>query len=225
VPELPLPHRTAPPRAAEPPYPCLLLLHGRGADEHDLLDLAELLDPRLLGISVRAPLPAPGLPGYQWHTSLGAGRPEPGSMLQSLETLRAVLAALPAACGADPGRLFVLGFSQGAAMALALGSAMPQEVAGTIALSGYWPPVARPEGLRGRPVFVGHGRDDAVVPLTLGRAVRDALAGAGAELEYHEEYAVGHGILPEELGDVAAWIRARLAATPPGAGARARRPC
>ncbi len=210
MPELPLPHRTAAPRAGEAPHPCLLLLHGRGADEHDLLDLAALLDPRLLGVSVRAPLPAPGLPGYQWHDSLGAGRPEPVSMLRSLGTLRSVLAALPGACAADPTRLFVLGFSQGAAMALALGCAEPEAVAGTIALSGYWPPVARAEGLRGRPVFVGHGRDDAVVPPALGRAVRDALAGAGAELEYHGEYAAGHGIVPEEMGDVAAWLRARL---------------
>ncbi|HVB09344.1 MAG TPA: phospholipase [Bacillota bacterium] len=209
LPDLALTHQTAAARSGEAPHPCLLLLHGRGADEQDLLGLAGLLDPRLFCVSVRAPLRAPGMPGYQWHTSLATGSPEPVSMLQSLEKLRRVVAALPGAYPVDPGRLFVLGFSQGAAMTLALSSAEPQAVSGALVLSGFWPPAAKAEGLNGKAVFVAHGSMDPVLPLTFGRAIRDALTAGGADLTYRE-YPMAHQISDTELGDLTAWLAERL---------------
>jgi phospholipase/carboxylesterase len=213
VPDLSLTHAVVPARAGEAPHPCLLLLHGRGADERDLLGLSAALDPRLLCVSVRAPLRAPGLPGYEWHGSLRTGTPEPVSMLQSLQRLRRLLVDLPSAYPADPARLFVLGFSQGAAMALALSAAEPASVAGTLALSGFWPQVARAEALRGKRAFVAHGDADPVLPPAFGRAIRDALAAAGAEVDYRE-YPMGHQIVPAELGDIHAWLADRLGLEP-----------
>jgi phospholipase/carboxylesterase len=209
VPDLALTHRTAAARSGEPPHPCLLLLHGRGADEHDLLGLAGLLDPRLFCVSARAPLRAPGLPGYQWHTSLATGSPEPVSMLQSLSRLRQLLGELAGAYPVDPERLFVLGFSQGAAMTLALTSAEPAAVAGALALSGFWPPAARAEALKGKPLFVAHGTADPILPVHFGRGVRDSLRAAGADLTYRE-YPMAHQITEAELADVNAWLADRL---------------
>ena len=217
-----LSHQIASPRAGEEPHPCLLLLHGRGSNEEDLLGLAEFLDPRFLCVGARAPLPTPGLPGYQWHTSLSTGRPEPVSLLQSVARLRRFLGELPQSLPIDPARLFVLGFSQGAAMALALAAAEPAAVAGTLALSGFWPPVARPEALRGKAVFVAHGTADPILPLAFGHAVRDALRGAGADLEYRE-YPLGHQIDEAELADLDAWLLTR-AWPDPGRGEAAPRP-
>jgi phospholipase/carboxylesterase len=204
-------HRTAAARSGEPPHPCLLLLHGRGADERDLLGLAPWLPPSLFLVAARAPLPVPGLGGYQWHDLLGTGTPEPVSFLRTVERLQRFVGELPAAYPVDPGRLFVLGFSQGAAMTLALTGAAPQAVAGAVALSGYLPPGARTEGLAGKPVFVAHGTVDPVLPVSLGRAARDALQAAGADLTYRE-YPLAHQIGEQELADVSAWLEERLGA-------------
>ncbi len=208
--DLSLSHRTAAARAGEPPHPCLLLLHGRGADERDLLGLSTVLDPRLFCVAARAPLPLPGMGGYQWHASLATGSPEPVSMLQSLERLKRLVAELPGAYPVDAARLFVLGFSQGAAMTLMLAGAEPAAVAGAVALSGFLPPAARVEGLRGKPVFVAHGTADPVLPLPFGRAVRDAVTGAGADLTYRE-YPMAHQIVEGELAEVNVWLAERLA--------------
>jgi phospholipase/carboxylesterase len=210
VAELPLVHRTAPAREGVAPHPCLLLLHGRGADEEDLLALAPLLPARLFVVAARAPQPAPGSFGYAWYQMLGAGTPEPVSVLQSIDRLRRFVQGLPEAYPVDPGSLFVLGFSQGAAMALALACDQAQGVAGTLALSGHWPPGARAEAASGRPFFVAHGTADPVLPLALGRTVRATLESAGAHLTYHE-YPMGHQIVEQEMGDIGAWLEERLA--------------
>lgn len=210
--DLALVDRSAPARQGEPPHPCLLLLHGRGADERDLLGLAPLLDPRFLLVAARAPLPVLGVGGFQWHEALAMGRPEPVSQMRSLGRLREFLGQIADAFPVDPERVFVLGFSQGAAMALCLGA----EVAGTLALSGYLTPLCRTETLAGRPLFVGHGTGDPVVPVALGRGVRDALTAAGADLTYRE-YGMGHQIVEQEIDDINTWLGERLtAAAPPG---------
>ncbi len=211
LPDLSLTHRIAAARAGDPPHPCLLLLHGRGADERDLLGLAPLLDPRLCCVAARAPLPLPGTGGYQWHTSLATGSPEPISMLRSLGRLQRLVTELPGAYPVDGGRLFVLGFSQGAAMTLMLAGAEASAVAGAIALSGFWPPAAKAEPLRGKPVFAAHGTADPVLPLAFGRGVRDALTAAGTDLTYRE-YPMAHQIVEAELADINAWLAERLPA-------------
>ena len=68
------------------PHPTLIMLHGRGADENDLLGLASYLDPRFLVISVRAPFPFEN-GGYTWYTVLEIGKPEPREFMESYERL------------------------------------------------------------------------------------------------------------------------------------------
>src|SRR4051794_34339471 len=67
----------------------LVLHHGRGSDERDLLGLADALDPegRLHVVSARAPLQLPGSPGYHWYLVPRVGYPDP-------ETFRAARGAL-----------------------------------------------------------------------------------------------------------------------------------
>jgi phospholipase/carboxylesterase len=89
----------------------------------------------------------------------------------------------------------------------------PDTVAGAVMLSGYLPleqGLAVQKGrLAGKPVFVGHGTADQVLPIRHGRESRDFLQSAGADLSYHE-YPMAHQINERERQDVATWLTVRL---------------
>jgi phospholipase/carboxylesterase len=208
-------HRTLAARAGEPPHPALVLLHGRGSHELDLLTLAPELDPRLFVISARAPLPWEGGIGYAWYHLEAPARANKETFADSLRLLQRFLGELAAAYPVDPGRVYLLGFSQGAMMANALTLAEPHRVAGAILLSGFQPDLdgftPNPDGVRSKPFFVGHGVHDELLGIELGRAVRDTLTNLGADLTYHE-YEMGHQIIPQELVDIDSWLEATIAA-------------
>lgn len=191
-------------------HPALVMLHGRGADEADLLDLAAVLDPRLFVISVRAPIPLG--PGYQWYEMLRVGAPETRSLEESVTLLQEFRATLPARFPIDPDQIFGLGFSQGALMTAALRLRDPGSWAGSIVLSGYLPAEVQPsdvQNLTGAAFFVAHGIYDDVLPVAYARALRQRLGEMGAAMTYHE-YPMGHQIMMTEIEDLNRWLRSRL---------------
>jgi phospholipase/carboxylesterase len=203
---------TRPPLAGgQGPHPALVLLHGRGANEADLLPLVDDLDPRFFVVSARAPLPLG--PGFAWYHLQEIGSPEMTTFGASLDALARLVEALPRLVPIDPSRLFTLGFSQGAMMAGSLLRRRPEAVAGTVMLSGYLPLEADltvdEAKLAGRPIFVAHGTLDPVLPIPFGRAARDYFDSVGADLTYHE-YPIAHYIASDELADVAGWLARRL---------------
>ena len=208
-------HRVLSPRAASASQaPALLLIHGRGSDELDLLSLASQLDPRLLVLSVRAPFPLG--PGYHWYGLAAIGEPEPRTFASGLDALRRFITSAIVDYDIDPRRLFLLGFSQGAVMSGALILTEPWVSAGTIMLSGYLPLrsglAIEAAALRGHPVFVAHRVADSVIPVTFGRESRDYLTQAGAEITYRE-YPIAHQISSEELAEIARWLFKHLEST------------
>jgi phospholipase/carboxylesterase len=200
------------PREGAAPHPALVLLHGRGADEGDLLGLAPALDPRLLVVSLRAPLDWPG-GGYAWYRLTAPATPDLATFRSSLARLEADLARIPAHYRVDPTRLYLLGFSQGAVMASALLLTAPGLVAGAVCLSGFAPPLdatpARGAALAGKPTFLAHGTLDRVIAVDLGRSLRTTLEGSGVYVTYRE-YAIAHEIGDAELADLGTWLGARL---------------
>ena len=195
--------------------PLLLLLHGIGSNEDDLFSLAPYLDGRLLLVSARAPLVlGPG--AFGWFniefTPQGIVA-DLDEARQSYLTLLGFTGELLETYGADPARLYLLGFSQGAMMSLSVALTRPDRVAGVAALSGRLPahllPEVNAETLRGMPVFVAHGLYDPVIPVEWGRAAREALASLPVELTYRE-YPMGHEVTMESLGDATAWLSATL---------------
>ena len=210
--KLSLYHVTRPPRAGGAgPHPTILLLHGRGADELDLLSLARELDPRLYVVSARAPM-ATG-PGHHWYHLEALGKPEQRSFDASLTALARFVAELPTAYPVNPAAIFTLGFSQGAMMAGSLLLTRPTSIAGTIMLSGYLPlasglPIDE-AALTGRPVFEAHGSLDNVLPIALGHQARDYWQAVGVELTYRE-YPIAHSISAPELDDLDEWLGPRL---------------
>jgi phospholipase/carboxylesterase len=209
MPQLSLIYQTHPARAGTAPHPGLVLLHGLGSHELDLLSLASEIDPRVYTISARAPM-AYRWGGYMWYDIERHG---PGlgseSIEQSLDLLRQFLHEVVEVYPIDPARLFVGGFSQGAALAGAIGLLEPDSVAGAVMVSGFLPPDPGnrylPWKAAGHPYFQAHGTLDRVVPLQAARLTRAYLQGTPVELTYRE-YPIGHEVSIPELRDLAAWF-------------------
>jgi phospholipase/carboxylesterase len=197
--------------------PLLVLLHGIGADELDLLPVADALDPRLLAVSVRAPYEAEPL-GHAWYAldwSTTPPAPDLEQAERSRERLAAFVPELASRVGADPSRTFLFGFSQGATMALGLALTRPELVRGVIlhsgrVLQGLHGRCAPAEKLAGLEALVLHGVDDDVLPVARGRETRDLLSPLlGRRLEYREHDA-GHFVTSASIADAARWLAARI---------------
>lgn len=199
------------PPAGEPEG-LLLLHHGRGTDEHDLIGLADLLDPqrRLHVVTPGGPLRLPGWPGRHWYAVPRVGYPDP-------DTFRAAWSALAEfhdetwdRIGVGPDRTVLGGFSMGTVMSYALGLSAERPIpAGILAFSGFVPTVEGWEpALADRtdmPAFIAHGRSDVVMDVAFARAARDLLEGAGLTVDYHESDA-GHQIDPAHLPPARDWL-------------------
>jgi phospholipase/carboxylesterase len=196
--------------------PLLVLLHGIGADENDLLPLAPRLDPRFTLVSLRAPQRYHQ--GYSWfHIEFrpdGTVVPDLAQAHDSLAALLGWLHAAPSRLATDPTRTFLLGFSQGAMMSLGVLRTEPERLAGVVALSGgpseeLFEPRASRAAIAAVPLLVAHGTLDDVLPVTQGRLTRDAFSTLSRDFTYRE-FPIGHAISEEEMRLVAAWLSQRL---------------
>ena len=196
------------------PQGALVLLHGRGADELDLFPLLDFFDPRrrLVAATPRAPLALPP-GGWHWYAFRSVGFPDPETFGAVHPLASEWLDTFLADRALTHDRLVLGGFSQGAVMtyALGLGSGRPRPVA-LIALSGFVPTVPGFEldlSPPPPPVVIGHGTLDPIIPVEFGRAARDLLLAAGADVTYRES-PVPHTIDPAFARELPAWINAQL---------------
>lgn len=198
--------------ASGEPEGLLVLHHGRGTSERDLIGLADHLDPerRLRVVAPRAPLTLPGSPGYHWYVVPRVGFPD----RKTFEAARAVLADLHdrlwEESGMGPERTVLGGFSMGAVMSYAMGlGADRPAVAGILAFSGFVPTV---EGWEpsfsdrlGTRAFVSHGGRDPIIGIEFAQRARELLEGGGLDVTYRESE-LGHQIDPAHLRDAAGWL-------------------
>jgi phospholipase/carboxylesterase len=211
--------------AAGDPAGLLVLHHGRGADEHDLLGLADVLDreQRLHVVTPRAPLTLPGSPGYHWYVVPRVGYPDPDTFRAAYASLAALHDELWERTGVTPENTVFGGFSMGSVMSYALGLGPDRPApAGILAFSGFVPVVEswEPdlEGRAGRTgVFIAHGRRDPIMAVDFARRARETLEAGGVGVEYHESDA-GHHIDPAHVPAAIDWLRTTL----PGAAQRSR---
>ena len=108
-----------------------------------------------------------------------------------------------------------MGFSQGCAMTLMTGLRHPERLAGLVCLSGYLPladktAVEVHAANADVPIFMAHGLQDPVVQLARGQTSREQLEQLGYKIEWHD-YPMPHSVCPEEVDDLAAWLRKTLA--------------
>jgi phospholipase/carboxylesterase len=198
--------------ASGDPKGLLVLHHGRGTDERDLIGLADLLDPerRLRVVTPRAPLQLPGSPGYHWYLVPRVGHPDRASF----EAARAALAELHdrlwEESGVGPERTVLAGFSMGAVMSFAMGLGDERPApAGILAFSGFVPTVEGWEpslsDRTGTRAFVSHGRNDPVIGIEFAHRARELLEAGGLDVTYRESE-LGHQIDPAHLRDAATWL-------------------
>lgn len=208
-------HKVLPPREIirGSRAPGVILLHGRGANEDDLLSLAGFLDRRLVVIAPRAPYPFQYGGGFTWYDTLEIGQPVLTMHLDSCKGLLRFCDEMLNRYSINPEKLFLLGFSMGAMMAFTISLAHPGKFAGVVATSGYIPEGTlvryQWDELAGTHYRVAHGTYDPVVPVQLGRRAKELLEKTGAALEYRE-YPMGHEISPESLSDTARWLTAEI---------------
>jgi phospholipase/carboxylesterase len=205
------------PVAASPGKPPLLvLLHGVGSNEEDLLPLASYLDERFFIISLRAPLSTRD-GGYGWFpiewTPTGIKHDEKDAIDGQAAAEKAI-DELVEMYDLDPDRVYLMGFSQGAMISLGIMLIHPEKVAGAVIMSGRILPnvaanAAEPERLSGKPILVVHGTQDSIVPIAEGRHIAAYLKGTPVDLTYNE-YDIAHTVTEETLADITAWLTKQL---------------
>lgn len=194
------------------PEGLLVLHHGRGSDERDLLGLADVLDPqrRLHVVTPRGPLQIPGWPGNHWYVVPRVGYPDPETFHRAYAALAGFHDELWERTGIAPERTIFGGFSMGSVMSYSMGLAGDRPAPGGIlAFSGFIPTVegwspdlaSRPD----LPVFVAHGRQDPIMDVEFARSARALLEAGGLPVEYHESDAAHH-IDPDHLASAVRWV-------------------
>lgn len=208
----PLVHLVRPSNPTSGKPPLLILLHGVGSNEEDLFGLESAFGPDWIVVSVRAPLTMrPG--SYAWFPVQFTPQ---GPVIDpdQAETSRKLVAEFVdeavTTYGADPKRVVVAGFSQGAIMAASLTLTEPEKVAGAVLMSGrILPevlPLAAPLERRTKPSYlIVHGTQDQTLPIAHGRASRETLRSLGIEPDYRE-FPIAHTISDASLAVVVEWV-------------------
>jgi phospholipase/carboxylesterase len=205
--------------AAGDPEGLLVLHHGRGADERDLLGLADVLDPaqRLHVVTPRAPLTIPGWPGHHWYVVPRVGYPDPETFFAARAALAGLHDELWELTGLGPEQTILGGFSMGSVMSYALGLDPERPApAGILAFSGFVPTVdGWQPSLADRPdlrAFIAHGRNDPIMDVGFARAAQELLEAGGLDVTYLESDAAHH-IDPSHVPAAVAWVRDTLPRT------------
>lgn len=196
--------------------PAVFVLHGRGADEEDLLPIAQRFPDELAVVSLRAPDRLMG--GYTWYEldlsggGLHQSQPHPEEFRRSLDLVSESLDAAVDVYDLDPDRLGLFGFSQGAITSLSTLLETPERVDWVVALHGYLAAShadLEPDGVAGKPVFVGAGTQDQVIPVSRAKAAAERLEAVGADVTFGA-YEAPHGVGPDELSDVVSFVESHV---------------
>ena len=188
--------------------PPLLLLHGTGGDEHDLLPLAARLSPTSPLLSPRGDVLEQGMPRF--FRRLAEGVFDEGDLRRRTDELADFVAAAADEHGVDPGAFVAVGFSNGANIASSLLLCRPEVLGGAVLLAAMVPYAEPPEGadLSRRRVVVSNGRLDPMATPDQTRMLVSQLQARGAEV--HElPFDGGHSIDPGQLARISELIGVR----------------
>ncbi|MGO1412315.1 MAG: alpha/beta hydrolase [Microbacterium sp.] len=196
----------------DPSRPLIVLIHGYGADEHDLIALASSLPTGFDYAAVRGPLTPPfPMPGCSWYPLEGEGSGDIDVVTESTNRLLAWLDSL-----GRTGPVGLVGFSQGGVLAVHAMRLRPEAFAFAGNLSGYVMPGGEMPGdetlaERRPPVFWGRGSSDDVIPEGLVVHTTDWLPGH-ADIVGRTYLGLGHAVAPDEVADLNVFLTKQLEA-------------
>lgn len=198
-------HRFEP--GTDPAAPPLLLLHGTGGDENDLISLGQKLSPGSALLSPRGDVNEHG--ARRFFARLAEGVFDPAEVTRRTHALADFIAAAAKQYGLDSGRLTAVGFSNGANIAATLLLLRPESLGAAVLLRPMV--VLEPEklpDLAGKRVLVSSGHADPIVPDDHPVRLADLLRRAGAEVSRHSQ-AAGHGLVPADMSAAREFFRVR----------------
>lgn len=188
--------------------PTLLLLHGTGGDENDLLELGRSLDPTANLLSPRGKILEHGMPRF--FRRLAEGVFDEADLIHRTHELAGFIAAASGEYGFDPAEITAVGYSNGANIAASLLLLQPGVLKGAVLLRAMVPliPETAPD-LAGTRVFLASGRVDPILPIANARRLAGMLREAGAEVAFHE-LDTGHQLTSGEINAARAWLGSGL---------------
>ncbi len=191
-----------------PSAPTLLLLHGTGGDENDLIPLGQLLLPEANLLSPRGNVPENGM--ARFFRRLQEGVFDQEDMSVRTEDLADFLQLAATKHGFDPSGVIAVGYSNGANIAASLFLRRPDRLRAAVLLHAMVPfvPDALPN-LAGKPIFLSASRNDPIVPQENARQLADLFQAAGAEVTVHW-HDTGHSLTPEEAVAARDWLHERV---------------
>jgi phospholipase/carboxylesterase len=190
------------PAEGEPPGPPLLLLHGTGGDEHDLLPLRNYLSPGAAALSVRGTVLENGMPRF--FRRLREGVFDEEDLRHRVDELAEFVQAAGSAYGIQAGSLVAVGFSNGANIASALLLGRPEILAGAVLFAAMVPYAEPPTAdLAGVPVIISNGERDPMIPAAMTQQLADQLRDRGASvtvLPHRGGHQIDPSVLPQIKG-------------------------
>lgn len=190
---------------AEPAAPTLLLLHGTGGNEHDLLPLARTLSPGSAVLSPRGDVSEGG--AARFFARLAEGVFDPEEVARRTHALADFIAAAAAQYGFDSNRLIAVGFSNGANIAATLLLLRPESLGGAVLLRSMvvLDLAPAPGSLRGKRALLVNGASDPIVPPDHAVRLASLLRAGGAEVT-QQMLPAGHGLTQADLAAAKAWF-------------------
>ena len=197
------------------PHPTVIMLHGRSGDENAMWIFARVIPKNWLVLSPRGIKPDLSR-GYAWHPRERDEWPSLDKFDDAVNALKRFIEALPTLYDADADRLYLMGFSQGAAASYATAMRHPGLIKGLAGLVGFVPvgcdAAIEIAVLKDLPIFMAVGKQDVYIAHTRAQNCAQTLRATGAELSYHE-YDTGHRLNAAGVKDLKAWWQKQEQAT------------
>jgi len=189
-------------------YPVIYAMHGMGSNEQDIMSVLEKLKDDFIIIGIRGTLSMNS--GFAYFTIKSFGNPDIDSFDKAIKMIEDFIDDSPNKYPIDPSKQFLLGFSQGAILAMTLALKMGNKIKGIVALSGYIPKHVKETYLikpvREISIFIGHGEYDQVFPLNIGNENYEFFKTRNELLSFNS-YAIDHQISLKEKDDFIVWLQ------------------